>query len=94
MGDDIDPKAGAWQSAFRKRHRTLFTKAHTLKAQAPDNIRVYLLIERIDEGVLYHWNSDAGSGDWPPSLDGLVSKTNRDRVLQLIPDSRLGKPNP
>ena len=61
-----------WQSAFRKRHRTVFKKAHYLKEQAPDNIRIYILIERGLDGDVYHWNSNPGDQDWPLNGTALV----------------------
>ena len=62
-----------WQNAFRKRHRTMFNKAHALKNQGRQNIRIYLVIERLDDESLYYWNSNPDDRDWPLSTDEIVS---------------------
>ena len=72
-----------WHNAFRKRHRTVFNKAHELKQQAPNDIRVYVLIERRDDESLYYWNSDPADGDWPLDSSAFVSANHRKSTQSL-----------
>ena len=62
-----------WQTRFSKRFRTIFKKGHELEHLCPENIRVYVLVERLDEEMLYHWSSEVRSRRWPPDLDDVVS---------------------
>lgn len=58
---------------FRKRYSTVFTKAHELKSACLDHLRISIVMERVDDGTIYHWNSDPrltrsdGTTEaWPP----------------------------
>lgn len=64
----------SWKASFRKRHRTLFTKAHKLHGQAPDNIRIHIVVQRVDEDdeTMFCWNSHPADPGWPPNVEQMV----------------------
>lgn len=76
MADD------SWKSSFRKRHRTLFAKAHKLYSQAPDNIRIHIVVQRVDEddATMFYWNSHPNHSDWPPDRDRMVCREEAFRI--------------
>ncbi|KAF1349762.1 hypothetical protein BDV97DRAFT_352386 [Delphinella strobiligena] len=58
----------AERSSFRKRHRTLFSKAHELEENCP-GVQVYVVVQY--ENKRYRWNSCNDSA-WPPSDTEMV----------------------
>ncbi|KAH9827217.1 hypothetical protein Tdes44962_MAKER03027 [Teratosphaeria destructans] len=79
---------GNWLAAFRKRHRTLFSKAHELVDLSPDDIAVYVAVKKKGRNGLFYWNSDPEGDGWPPRREDLegykymsadVMQTERER---------------
>ncbi|EME85022.1 uncharacterized protein MYCFIDRAFT_173894 [Pseudocercospora fijiensis CIRAD86] len=76
---------------FRKRYSTVFTKAHELKSACADHLRISIVMERVDDGTIYHWNSDPritrkdGSAEsWPPAEELMF--TDGERLKNMSPE--------
>lgn len=81
-----------WKSSFRKRHRTLFTKAHKLHSQAPDNIRIHIVVQRVaeDDEMTFCWNSHPHMPGWPLTREKMVSDTNGHQP-EIVPVSDVSR---
>ena len=61
----------------------MFNKAHVLKRHGRKNIRIFMLIQRLDDDSLYYWNSNPDDSDWPLGTDEIVSSDTQKQQAAL-----------